>query len=101
METGLAQTAYIYLPQQPVALHISFHGCEQTTQDIGLSYVKHAGYIEWADTNGIAVLFPQATQTSANPKGCFDWWGYTGPAYASNLGVQIQSIYEMIQAIII
>jgi hypothetical protein len=107
-ETGLAKTAYMYIPQQctttksdPCALHITFHGCEQTTQDIGLSYIKHAGYIEWADTNGIVILFPQATATLTNPKGCFDWWGYTGADYASNLGIQIQTVYAMIKAIII
>ena len=46
-----------------------------------------AGYNEWADTNGIVVLYPQLDPTEIldNPEGCWDWWGYTG------LNFQIQS----------
>ena len=35
--------------------------------------------------------------TVLNPKGCFDWWGYTGLDYASNLGIQMAAVKRMIQ----
>ena len=43
---------------------------------------------------------PQAIATALNPKGCFDWWGYTSPAYASKLGLQVAGIYGMATALV-
>ena len=76
---GLAETGFVYVPPtcanaaRPCKLHIAFHGCQMTQQDIGLDYVQHAGYNRWADANDIVVLYPQALANTLNPKGCFDW----------------------------
>jgi hypothetical protein len=47
-----------------------------------------SNYLPWASQNDIVVAFPQAVSNALNPKGCHDWWGYTGTAYASNWGTQ-------------
>lgn len=169
---GLAQMAYVYIPDACLAsspagaapaggclLHAVFHGCEQTLDDIGHTFMTGSNYIPWAqvsecsDTcvpngsillavelcgcrfldvfavlflgcltsvcntghampchampcdvtpchllvalppsllqaNNMVLLFPQAISNVLNPKGCFDWWGFTGAAYASNWGAQ-------------
>ena len=52
--------------------------------------------------NRIVVLYPQAARSRLapfNPKGCWDWWGYSGPNYASREGLQIRSVWRMVQAL--
>lgn len=102
---GLQDSGYIYVPPgclnqaQACPLHLAFHGCEMTLDDIGLLYVQNAGYQRWADTNNIIVLFPQAKANLLNPNGCWDWWGYTGPAYSSNIGAQTLTVKRMIDSL--
>lgn len=109
----MADTAYVYVPEacangQSCRLHIAFHGCLQNAESINDSFYRYAGYNEWADTNNFVVLYPQTTQTSNifipgepfNPKGCWDWWGFTDPAssqanYATKSSRQIQAIWNM------
>ncbi len=109
----MADTAYAYVPQscaqgEPCRLHIAFHGCMQNAESIGDSFYRYAGYNAWADTNNFVVLYPQTTQTSMlfvpgtpfNPKGCWDWWGFTDPAslqadYASRDSLQIKAVWNM------
>jgi hypothetical protein len=54
-------------------------------------------YNQWAETNNIIILYPQALRTTLNPKGCFDWWGYTGADYATKLGVQNVAVNGMVE----
>ena len=82
---SFADTGYVYLPsscEQDVAacrLHIAFHGCRQGQEFIGERFAMAAGFNEWAEGNGIVVLYPQVNASLLNPQGCWDWWGYTGP----------------------
>ena len=54
---------------------------------IGRPLRATAGYNRWADDNRIVVLYPQAATESGrwpfNPRGCWDWWGYSGADYAA------------------
>jgi len=65
----------------------------------GMTYVRNAGYNRWADTNRIIVLYPQATTSSGNPNGCWDWWGYDDPNYAVKSGRQMAAVKQMIDRI--
>jgi hypothetical protein len=31
-----------------------------------------------------------------NPRGCWDWWGYTGPLYHTRSGPQIRAVKAML-----
>ncbi|CAI2373968.1 unnamed protein product [Moneuplotes crassus] len=80
----MGSKAYLYVPEQcqsadaDCSLHVVFHGCQQTTSDIGEKYVTLTGYNEVAETNDLVILYPQASkQILKNPNGCWDWWGYT------------------------
>lgn len=87
----------------PCRVHVAFHGCLQYPDRIGDAYVRHAGYNQWADSNRIIVLYPQATASSTatafNPKGCWDWWGYDDPNYATRNGRQMHAIKLMLDRI--
>jgi hypothetical protein len=102
---SLAKTGYAYVPeacaskQNDCHLHVAFHGCRQTTEDIGLDFIYHSGYNEWAEANQIIVLYPQAVRNFllSNPRGCWDWWGYTGPLYHTKDGPQMRMISQVIE----
>lgn len=57
-----------------------------------LKFVLNAGYIDYAEKNNLMVLFPQAWITEKNypynPKGCWDWFGWTGSNYATVNGAE-------------
>jgi hypothetical protein len=74
----------------------------QNFDAVGLQYVEHSGYIEWAESNNIIVLFPQSVKSTMpyNPQGCFDWWGYTSPlSYTLRSGVQMATVHSMVAAL--
>ncbi len=93
----LAQSGYVYIPANCAAgeacrLHISFHGCRQHVNAVGDAYITQTGLNNYADTNSLVVLYPQATASAANPHGCWDWWGYTTPDYISSQAPQLQAV---------
>jgi poly(3-hydroxybutyrate) depolymerase len=103
-DISMAATGYAYVPascaaQQPCRVHIALHGCQQNAAAVGNAFYANAGYNQWADTNNMIVLYPQATSSSLaplNPNACFDWWGYNGSNYAQKGGKQIAMIKAML-----
>jgi len=109
---SMDDAGYVYVPQacerERCRIHVAFHGCEQGAETIGDLFARTAGYNRWADTNRLVVLYPQAIARYGwggfgwnatfvfNPKGCWDWWGYTGPDYATRNGAQIRAVQAMI-----
>jgi poly(3-hydroxybutyrate) depolymerase len=114
---GMAQNGWVYVPdacrQGQCRLHIAFHGCLQYPDmpmpsgpqgKFGDTFARHAGYNEWADSNNIVVLYPQAnallTATRlprTNPNGCWDWWGYDDGKYAIRNGRQMMAVKLMVE----
>lgn len=100
----LGATGYLYVPQscskgQPCRLHVSFHGCKQHAGAVGDAYAKLTGLNEYADSNQLVVLYPQADKSAMNPNGCWDWWGYSGEDYATKKGAQMQAVKQLIEAV--
>jgi poly(3-hydroxybutyrate) depolymerase len=108
---SLDDSGWVYIPQAceqagaHCKLHIAFHGCEQGQnfptqgQPYGTVFVEQAGYNRWAESAGIVILYPQVLQSAVinvdgspyktNPKGCWDFWGYTyPPGDASNVSAR-------------
>jgi len=104
---SLNTQGFIYVPTACAkgdlcALHIHFHGCKQSISDIGDAYPVHGGINEWAESNNIIVLYPQAVHSQfepSNPQGCFDWWGYNGGDYAFKTGAQMKVVHAMVDAL--
>ena len=97
---SLDSTGYYYVPSAcgsdapgdvTCHVHVNFHGCEQQRASLGDLYVAHTGLNEWAESNNVIVIYPQAAANalSENPNACFDWWGYTGSHYADKYGPQV------------
>ena len=100
---GMGQYGYAYVPMAcsngaPCGIHVAFHGCLQYADRIGEVFVRHAGYNEWADSNKLIVLYPQAYDSlnEGNGNGCWDWWGYDDADYAFKNGRQMRAVRAMI-----
>ena len=93
---------------------MALHGCLQSAEVLGNEFYTKIGVNEWADTNRIIVLYPQAHATTVselaaqnflsllntNPQGCWNWWGYSADAqYLTKQGVQIDAIWSMVRRV--
>ena len=101
-QAQMAPTGYVYIPAScrggaaPCAVHVVFHGCVQSAQEVGDDVYAKLGYNQWADSNGIIMLYPQVNRSLANPQGCWDWWGYSGFNPQLRSAVQPAAIHAMI-----
>lgn len=97
---------FVYVPAacaqgERCGLHIALHGCEQSAEVIDDRFADGGGFNRWADAASVVVLYPQ-TQSSfspLNPKGCWDWWGYSGANFDTRDGVQMRWIARMATAL--
>lgn len=104
---SMADTGFLFVPKdcaagKPCRIHVAFHGCRQGIGFIGRRFAMESGYNRWADPNRIVVLYPQAEKSwfwPFNPRGCWDWWGYSGANYASRDGLQVRAVWRMVQAL--
>lgn len=117
--SNINSTSLIYIPQSCLSLnqrrqtktqdqtavgslcdlHVVFHGCRQTLDEAGLDFINLAGYNDWAEKNNLVILYPNIIKTPMNPKGCWDWWGYSGAEFLTRYGLQIKSINQLIHAL--
>ena len=103
---SMAQGGYLYVPKpcetERCRVHVVFHGCRQNAAEVGEQFVRDAGYNRWADSNRLIIVYPQTIARYFlifNPRACWDWWGYTGPGYATRDGAQIRAIKAMLERI--
>lgn len=103
--TGLDTVGFYYLPKTCAAdssqcsVHVVFHGCQQGAAVVGSDVYARVGYNQWADANQIIVLYPQIKPTPAipfNPKGCWDWWGYSSLSFQVRSGPQMKAVKDMV-----
>jgi predicted esterase len=108
--SGLNSVGFLYVPDEckqgrKCRLHVAFHGCLQTLDDIGKKYIELTGINDVAESNNIIVLYPQVKASILNPKGCWDWWGYTSafvqnPIFSTKLGIQNAAVWKMVQDLV-
>jgi len=109
---SLAPEGRVYIPtacrQGGCEVHVAIHGCKQGEQTPYDLFTRLGGYNEWAENHRLIVLYPHviASQISPlNPRGCWDWWGYTPDeridwrGYAKRNAPQMRSILNMVDAL--
>lgn len=107
---SMGTTGFAYMPANCAGgascrLVVALHGCLQSFDNaaIGNRFMDRAFLNEYADTNDMIVLYPQATATGftgGNPNGCWNWWGYLGDTnYDVHGGRQIETIMAMVRAL--
>jgi poly(3-hydroxybutyrate) depolymerase len=97
----LADAGTAYVPaachaQPRCRVHIVFHGCKQSQAEAGSAVVRDTGYADWAETNNLIIIFPQAAPSPLNPMTCWDWWGYTGRSFLTREAPQIKAVAAML-----
>ena len=101
---SLSRVGYIYVPHtcaaEPCRLHVAFHGCKQDLESVHDDFIRDAGYNQWAASNSIVVLYPQATGSAANPNRCWDFWGYSGSGYFGKDGPQMRAVKSMVDRLL-
>lgn len=111
IDASLADEGFVFIPRGCRAggcrIHVAFHGCRQSAAEVGSHFVDGSGYNAWASSNRLIILYPQAVARNGaafgswkfimNPKGCWDWWGYTGDSYATRNAIQIKAIHRMVE----
>ena len=101
-EALMGNEGFVYVPRSceeggaPCRLHVAIHGCRQGPGFVRDIYRTRAGYNEWAEANRIIVLYPSAAASPQNPRGCWDWWGYSGVDFANKNGRQVKAIRAMV-----
>lgn len=102
---SMGGSGFAYIPSScssgtTCRLMVALHGCGQGYDTIGTDFVDRANLNQYADTNKMVVLYPQATDSGVNPYGCWDWWGYLGSTnYPIQGGAQIETIMNMVSAL--
>lgn len=107
-DIGLAATGYVFVPPRCergtlCRLHVVLHGCRQYAGVLGTRFIDEAGYNDWAVANDIVVLYPQTEPIvswrpeRSNPRGCWDWWGYTGDGFYERDAPQIAALTAMVR----
>lgn len=101
---SMGDEGFAYIPQSceqgSCKLMVALHGCYQYYGNIGDTFMDKAYLNEYADTNDMIVLYPQATVTAvSNPRGCWDWWGYQSAQYPLKTGPQMRAVVNMVTAI--
>ena len=101
---SMADSGFAYIPAscatERCEVHVAFHGCRQNADQVGERFAREAGYNRWADANRLIVLYPQTIARYFwvyNPRGCWDWWGYTSAQYATKEGPQIRAVMAMVE----
>ena len=99
-DAWMADEGFVYVPKScessQCRIHVAFHGCRQA----GEPFPRDAGYNRWAESNRLIVLYPQVAPSwnwqAFNPRGCWDWWGYTGSEYHTRNGPQVRAVISMV-----
>ena len=107
--SSMSDSGYAYVPKSCAKdhcrVHVAFHGCQQGAAQIGDRYYTTTGYNEIADTNAMIVVYPQVQVSDPipyNPKGCWDFWGYSSPDrsepnFYSKQAPQIAAVMRMLE----
>jgi poly(3-hydroxybutyrate) depolymerase len=100
---SMGREGFAYVPRAcetgPCKLMVTLHGCYQYYGLVGNALMDKGYLNEYADTNNMIVLYPQATTMAGNPRGCWDWWGYQSAQYALKSGPQMVAVVNMVKAL--
>ena len=106
---GLADDGFVYLPaacQAPLGsaqscaaanrVHVHYHPCGGEVIGVSTSYMLQSGTADYAESNGLLVLFPQTTRYGIYGSGCWDWSGGVSADFDTHRGIQLNVVMAML-----
>ncbi len=106
LQTPLFKNGWIYIPDscqkgEKCSLHMALHGCQMNPDFIQSQFAEHSGFNEWAEDNHLVIIYPQSAKMgTANPYGCWDWFGFTGADFVTQKGPQMAALKTMIDRLL-
>lgn len=104
-QAGLLESAYVFIPEfcrgeaANCRAQMVLHGCNQSSAQIGTSFIMQSDYLGWAEANHLVLAFPQVAVAASNPYACWDWWGYSGADYRWREGKQMKVLADWMLAL--
>lgn len=106
--SSLADYGHIYIPSacrkqinNDCKVHVALHGCRMSPDVAGEAFIRYAGYNDWAEANKLVILYPSVKASETiNPRGCWDWFGYTGSNFLTKEAKQITALKNMIDRLV-
>ena len=100
LPTGIYDEGYFFKPNscttdKKCRLYLVLHGCDGSAEELGTNFVAFSGFLPWAASNDVILLFPQSKSTGLGPN-CWDFLEYSGWNYYNKRGTQPSAIYKMI-----
>jgi len=88
-KSGLDDKMFLYVPTKcekgGCRVQFFFHGCIQSYRKVSMLFAKRTGFLEYAASNNIVVVFPQSND--AAHAYCWDNEGWTGPEFTTKKGL--------------
>ncbi len=104
--SGLYEIGYAYVPAQcrdkpsECDLHVNYHGCiaaQLWRRDLWMDSIN---LNEYAEANGIVVLYPQAKGTEETGTGCWNWaFRRDDPYFDTKLSMQLGMVANVLKDI--
>jgi len=101
---NMDEVGFVYAPsacqERPLTcrMHVVYHGCYATASNIGDGFYWWAGYNDWAESNNLIILYPQAAFWHGS-KACWDYYGYTGAKFDTRQSSQLVTVNNMVRAL--
>ena len=95
---GVDDSMFLYLPNNckkgGCRAQIMLHGCIESYRKASKLWAERSGFLEYAASNDIVVVFPQTNWPEKAY--CWDLQGWTGSGFTTkNEGVQTKAIFAM------
>ena len=63
-------------------------------------FAANTGYLEWAASNDLIVLFPMIAEMEGHPYAQWDWTGVTGANFNTKSGIYPSAIMKMVDKLV-
>ena len=77
-------------------LHVNYHGCTANDWKQRREWVRHIDLNEYAESNDLVVVYPQAAGNNATGTGCWDWFDAGDADFDTRRGSQLSTVTALI-----
>lgn len=105
-DSTLLEWALVYVPHACSAvpsscrIHINYHGCSYNRWYDRLLWAKNIDLNEYAEANGLVIVYPQAGGSDSIGEGCWNWASYADdPLFDTRGGIQLNTVISLVDDI--
>lgn len=102
--TGMREWGMMYVPtgwcggDAACRVHVHYHGCGAGSWAERTEWNSEVDLNEYAEANGIVVIYPQAALLPGDQADCWNWnWEDTDPHYDTYSSVQLRTVAALVE----